>query len=123
MSEAKEQTKRIVPVAQTTEIAVGGRKFIEIDGRSIAIFNVNGTFVAVLNYCPHAFAQVCMGQVRGTTLPSMPGEYRWGRDGEILACPSHGWEYDLLTGQCLTDKRRIHRYPVSIKGDTIFIKV
>ena len=32
---------------------------------------------------------------------------RWGREGEILACPWHGWEFDLLTGAALADHRRM----------------
>jgi nitrite reductase/ring-hydroxylating ferredoxin subunit len=74
--------------------------------------------------CPHELAPVCKGRVGGTTLPSKPGEFIWGREGEILACPWHGWEFDLLTGQMLADDRvRIRRYPVTIEGDDIYITV
>jgi nitrite reductase/ring-hydroxylating ferredoxin subunit len=60
--------------------------------------------------------------VRGTTLTSEPGEYRWGRDGEILACPWHGWEFDLLTGKALADKRKhLRRYTVTVRDDTVYI--
>jgi nitrite reductase/ring-hydroxylating ferredoxin subunit len=64
---------------------------------------------------------VCAGEVRGTALPSLPGEYKWGREGEIIACPWHGWEFDLLTGQCLTDKRRLRRYDVVEEDGQIFV--
>lgn len=110
------------------EIAPGERKIVDVSGKSIGIFNVNGTFAAVLNVCPHELAPVCLGSVGGTTLPSAPGEYRWGREGEILTCPWHGWEFDLLTGACLTDKRRLRTYPVTVEtysvtveGGTIFV--
>jgi nitrite reductase/ring-hydroxylating ferredoxin subunit len=109
------------PVAMTTEIPPGSRKIVEINGKSIGIFNVNGVFVAVLNVCPHESAPVCMGQVRGTTEPSMPGQLSWIRDGEILACPWHGWEFDLLTGQCLTDRRRLYCFDVNVVDGTIYV--
>ena len=49
-------------------------------------------------------------------------ERRWGREGEILACPWHGWEFDLLTGESLSDPRiRLRRYPVEVEDDTIYI--
>ncbi|MAS37414.1 MAG: 2Fe-2S ferredoxin [Anaerolineaceae bacterium] len=118
-----ESTRRKVAVAQVSELPVGASKRIQLNGRSIGIYNVKGTFVAILNFCPHAWAPVCEGRVTGTTLPSAPGEYQWGRAGEILACPWHGWEFDLLSGQCLSDKRRLHRYPLSIEDDVIYIKV
>ena len=51
-----------------------------------------------------------------------PGEWRWGREGEILACPWHGWEFDLLTGQALADPRdRLRLYPVTVEDGTVFV--
>ena len=110
------------PVARTGDIAPGQCRIVEVKRHSIGIFNVNGEFVAVLNICPHELAPVCRGQVGGTTLPSLPGEYRWGRDGEILSCPWHGWEFDLLTGKALADPRvRVRRYPTEVRDDTVFV--
>jgi nitrite reductase (NADH) small subunit len=111
------------PVAKTSDIPPGARKIVEIEGRSIGLFNVHGTFVAVLNVCPHQQAPVCRGRIGGTTLPSPPGEFRWGRDGEILACPWHGWEFDLLTGRALADRRRLRLYPVTVEDDIVFVTV
>ncbi|MCD6030142.1 MAG: 2Fe-2S ferredoxin [Thermomicrobiales bacterium] len=126
MSESATSSERLRqqrwPVARASEIAPGERRLVEVKRRSIGIFNVNGEYVAVLNVCPHELAPVCRGRLGGTTLPSAPGEYQWGRDGEILACPWHGWEFDLLTGELLADPRiRLRRYPVDIEDDTIFI--
>ena len=72
------------PAAHAGDIAPGSCRIVEIDGRSIGIFNVQGTFVAALNVCPHELAPVCRGRITGTMAPSQPGEYRWGRRGEIL---------------------------------------
>jgi 3-phenylpropionate/trans-cinnamate dioxygenase ferredoxin subunit len=109
-------------VAKVAEIAPGGRKIVEVEGRSIGVFNINGTFVAVLNVCPHQSAPVCQGRLGGTTLPSPPGEFCWGREGQILACPWHGWEFDLMTGRALADRRRhLRLYPVTVEGDTVYI--
>lgn len=110
------------PVARASEIPPGERCLVEVKGHSIGLFNVGGTFVAALNLCPHELAPVCRGRVGGTTLPTPPGEYRWGREGEILACPWHGWEFDLLTGRALIDERvRIRRYPVTVTDDVVSI--
>lgn len=122
MANAERRAPREWPVAHVGEIPVGGRKLVEIEGRSIGVFNVHGTFVAVLNVCPHELAPVCLGAVRGTALASLPGEYAWGREGEILACPWHGWEFDLLTGRALADTRkRLRRYPVEVRADTVHV--
>jgi nitrite reductase/ring-hydroxylating ferredoxin subunit len=109
-------------VAEAADVPVGERKLIEVDGRSIGIFNVGGTFVSILNVCPHALAPVCLGRVSGTTVPSGPGEYRWGREGEILACPWHGWEFDLRTGRALTNANlHLRIYPTEVENGTIFV--
>jgi nitrite reductase (NADH) small subunit len=122
MAEAASRAPRRRAVARVGEIAPGERKIVEVEGRSIGLFNLQGTFVAALNVCPHQLAPVCLGRLSGTTLPSPPGEFRWGRDGEILACPWHGWEFDLLTGQALADPRRhLRLYPVTVEDDTLFV--
>jgi 3-phenylpropionate/trans-cinnamate dioxygenase ferredoxin subunit len=110
-------------VARTGEIPPGTRKIVQIDVRSVGVFNIHGRYVAVLNVCPHELAPVCLGRLGGTTLPSAPGEWLWGRNGEILACPWHGWEFDLLTGACLTDKRRLRLYDVTVEDDQIIVMV
>jgi 3-phenylpropionate/trans-cinnamate dioxygenase ferredoxin subunit len=110
-------------VARTTEIPPGGRRIVDLEGRSVGVFNLHGRYVAVLNVCPHELAPVCLGRLDGTTLPSAPGEWTWGREGEILACPWHGWEFDLLTGACLTDKRRLRTYEVTVEEGQIIVLV
>ena len=112
-----------VAVARVDEVPPGGRKIVAVSGRSIGVFNVGGRFVAVRNVCPHQGAPVCRGRVGGTTLPSEPGAYRWGREGEILACPWHGWEFDLLTGRALADpSARLRTYPVTVRDGTVYVR-
>ena len=108
-------------VARATEIPPGGRRVVDLEGRSVGVFNLHGRYVAVLNVCPHELAPVCLGRLGGTTLSSAPGEWIWGREGEILACPWHGWEFDLLTGACLTDKRRLRMYEVKVEDNLIIV--
>ena len=110
-------------VVREAELEVGERRIIEADGKSIGVFNTGSQVVAVLNICPHAFAPVCRGKLGGTTLPSQPGEFIWGRENEILRCPWHGWEFDLHSGQCLTDRRKLKRFPVHIRDGAVYIEV
>jgi nitrite reductase/ring-hydroxylating ferredoxin subunit len=111
-------------VGRVDELPPGSRVIVDIEGQSIGVFNVNGEFVAVLNVCPHELGPVCLGRVGGTTLPSLPGEYRWGREGEILACPWHGWEFDLLTGKPLFGTvPNLRRFPVTIFDGVVYVTV
>ena len=91
---------------------------MQANGRSIGVFNVDGHLFALRNTCPHQGAQLCLGTVRGTMLPSDPYEYRYGRDGRVLRCPWHGWEYDLKSGQSWVDPAsvRVRSYDVGIES-------
>ncbi|HWV25439.1 MAG TPA: Rieske (2Fe-2S) protein [Thermomicrobiales bacterium] len=112
-----------IHVGRVDEIPHGGR-IVDVRGMSIGLFRFGEEVSAVLNICPHELAPVCKGIQRGTSLPSAPGEYIWGREDEILACPWHQWEFDLRTGQSLTDpKVRVRTFPVEIEHGDVFIRL
>jgi len=122
MKPGSEQMERHV-VAQAEEIPPGGRKIVRIVGRGeIGIFNLSGTFYALKNTCAHQGSRVCLGKIVGTALPSDVYEYRYGREGEILRCPWHEWEYDIKTGQSVFDpKVRVTTYPVEVVDGAVTI--
>ncbi|HUT76084.1 MAG TPA: Rieske (2Fe-2S) protein [Polyangia bacterium] len=98
---------RAHPIGRVSELPPGSRKIVEIGGRSIGVFNVDGEFFALRNSCPHQGAPLCQGSIGGTAAPSAPGEYVWGREGEILRCPWHGWEFDITTGKSVFNPHRM----------------
>jgi nitrite reductase/ring-hydroxylating ferredoxin subunit len=104
-------------VAAVAEIPPGARKRVEVEGRPIAVFNVKGEFFALLDRCPHQGASLCQGKLVGLVEASGPGQYRYLRQGEIIRCPWHGWEYDLRTGKswCEPDRARVRSFPVAIE--------
>jgi nitrite reductase (NADH) small subunit len=106
-------------VGRVSELPPGERKIVEVAGRSIGVFHVNGQFYALRNRCPHQGAPLCKGAIKGMALPSKPGEYRWGREGEILRCPWHGWEFDITNGRSIYNphKIRVRTYEVTVEAD------
>jgi len=92
-------------VAKEGEIPQGGRKIVSVGRLELGIFNVGGEIRAYRNACPHAGAPVCLGRLSGTSLPSRVYEYIFGKEGFILRCPWHGWEFDLRTGEHVVDSR------------------
>lgn len=103
------------------EMPPGERKIVTVSafGRQIEIgvFNVGGKLVAYRNVCPHAGAPVCVGKICGTTASNANFELDYVREGEILRCPWHGWEFDLLNGQHLVDeKMRLKSYELTVEG-------
>jgi len=79
-----------------------------IAGTAIAVANVDGTFYAIQNGCPHADGPLGEGSLKGTQ----------------LTCPYHGWQFDVSTGDCLVNpEARIQTYDVAIEGDAVCVKL
>ena len=92
-------------VATVDEIAPGKSKLVTVKDREIGVFNVNGSFYALANRCPHAGGALCEGEVVGLVQSDGPGTYRITRQNEFVRCPWHGWEYEIATGQSWCDPK------------------
>ena len=111
-------------VARVDEIPPGGRKIVRVEGREVGVFNLNGTFYALKNSCPHQGARVCLGRVVGTTIPAGVYEFQYSKEGQILRCPWHSWEYDITTGQSVFDpKVRVVTYPVEVQDGEVAVTI
>ncbi|MAS32727.1 MAG: 2Fe-2S ferredoxin [Anaerolineaceae bacterium] len=109
-------------VAKVSDIAPGERRIVNISGREVGVFNINGEFHALRNICPHRGAPLCRGRVRPLMTSHEVYHLDSERDGEILKCPWHQWEFDIKTGQALFDPDlRVKSYVVKQEGDDIVI--
>lgn len=114
-------------VATIDEIPEGERLLIELEGREIGIFNVEGKYFAYLNWCVHQSGPCCEGSLTGTTEANYDRdtgetELTWVKEDEILNCPWHGWEYDIRSGACYSNRKySLPSYPVSIEDDEIVV--
>ncbi|MFP6870266.1 MAG: Rieske (2Fe-2S) protein [Nitrospinota bacterium] len=108
------------------EIPQGERLLVEIGGFHIGIFHLSDGFFALENFCPHQKGPVCPGNLfREVTEVGPDGRVRerYAREEyDIIACPMHGWEFDLRTGSCLADRRRkVKTFPVEIEGGEVYV--
>ena len=102
----------------------GERKIIEVDGKSIGLFNVNGNYFAMHNRCPHMGGQLCAGPVTGTTLPTDKTEFIYGRHNELVRCGWHGWEFEIKSGICTVDpKMRAKVYKVTREESGLILHI
>jgi 3-phenylpropionate/trans-cinnamate dioxygenase ferredoxin subunit len=104
-------------VATVDEIPPGGRKIVDVDGRSIGVFNLDGEYFALRNRCPHQGGALCEGKLWGVLRAELPGEFEYEPRREILTCPWHGWEFHVRTGRswCAPEWVRVRSYPVSVE--------
>jgi nitrite reductase (NADH) small subunit len=107
-------------VGMESELPPGSRRIISVGTHGIGVFNVNGTYYALKNVCPHQGGPLCLGSLEGTAIsvagPDGGDRIAWVREGEILCCPWHRWEFDISTGKPLfPSKMRVATYKVTVE--------
>lgn len=109
-------------VARAAELPPGERKIVAVNGREIGVFNVHGAYYALLNYCPHRAGPLCHGRVGPLVTSEDVYQVGFEREGEILKCPWHMWEFDIRTGRALFDpKLAVRTYRVVEEGDEVVL--
>jgi len=103
-------SERFIRVATVDEVPPGtGKLVMGLHAKPIALFNVEGAFYAINFICPHMGGPLASGRLTGT----------------VVACPWHGWTFDVRTGQACalpcTEPLRV--FPVTVEGDEVFIDV
>jgi nitrite reductase (NADH) small subunit len=97
------------PVAELPE---DGRKIFVADGHEIVLLRVQGRFRAYENECLHMGGPIGQGVIGGTD------------SGQYLACPVHGWRYNLATGVCLGNQRlQLRSFPVVVREGNVYVVV
>lgn len=86
----------------------GQGKACAIEGKAIALFNVDGELHAIEDSCPHMYFPLSDGEL----------------EGNVVACAYHGWKFDLCTGHSLmSDHIRVKRYPVKVEDGEVWIEI
>lgn len=102
-----EERVEFVRVASVDEVPPGTGKAVTVDGRRIALFNVDGTFYAIDDSCTHEEASLSQGPLHG----------------DIVACPKHGSRFNVRTGRVLSLPAVIpvNTYPVKVEDGSIYL--
>lgn len=97
--------KKELVIGPAEEIPPGHRVLVDDGRQGIGVFNVEGSFYALRNVCPHLGAPLCRGKVGNTHGPGETHTFEQALDGRVLKCPWHGWEFDVVTGKGLYDAK------------------
>jgi len=96
----------LMRAAKTDEIPLGAVREFQVDGKTLAIANVDGKFYAIDNTCLHRGGPLGQGVL----------------SGKIVTCPWHGWQYDVTTGKLAANPSAgVQCYPLRIRGDDIWM--
>lgn len=118
--------KERVALGPVEGFPVGKCRIVKVADVEIGIVHLaNGELHAIRNRCPHKGAPICKGIIGGTWPPSRVGELEFERDGEVLVCPWHGYEYDIRTGAELYQERpsRLKKYEAFVEAGSVVIVV
>lgn len=111
-------------VARVGELQPGDRKIVTLRGVKVGLFRVGADYYALRSVCPHQYGPVCEGKVSVAVIINAESDWQPTLQlrGDVVACPWHGLEFRISTGECLAfPDVRLRRYPVKIDGDDIKI--
>ena len=111
-------------VGRVADFPEGTHRVVSVDGREIGVFNIGGRFYGLLNRCAHQGGPLCAAKRTTGTLVAEAPDFRprWELEGEIVACPWHGLEYHVPTGQCLAFSHiRVRTFEVTVVGDDVVV--
>ena len=116
-----------IRVCAVEELPVGEYTLVGVDGQQVGVLNADGTYYAIQNECPHQGGPVCKGSVR----PELVGEFvepgervrEYHGERQVIACPWHGWEYDLETGVHMgVDDIELRTYDVVERDGVLYVE-
>jgi 3-phenylpropionate/trans-cinnamate dioxygenase ferredoxin subunit len=80
-----ESKAEFLDIAPASELPNGERLFVEMEGKSLVIFNIAGQFFAIADICTHDDGPLGDGDLEGYN----------------IVCPRHGAEFDVRTGKVM----------------------
>lgn len=98
-----------VKVADADEIEPNHGKLVEVRGKKIALFNVDGKFCAIDDTCTHRGGPLSEGEL----------------EGDEVTCPWHGARFKVTSGEVLRPPapQGVSSYKVRVKGSDIELEL
>ena len=97
-----------VRVADVDDVPVGQGRVVEAQGKDLALFNVDGTFYAIDNACPHRGGPLGEGDL----------------EGRFVSCPWHAWRWDVTTGANANNPAvKVACFPVAVEDGALFVEL
>lgn len=105
---AEDSSMARMKVATTSDVPTGEGRTVDAGGKTLALFNVNGTYYAIDNSCAHRGGPLGEGDL----------------DGAVVTCPWHAWQWDVSTGANVNNPAvRMACFPVTVENDAVFVEL
>jgi 3-phenylpropionate/trans-cinnamate dioxygenase ferredoxin subunit len=96
---------RWVKIAENGAVAPGAGRAFDVEGHSIAVFNLDGTLYAIDDSCPHQGSSLAMGKLEGC----------------VVTCRSHGMKINVTGGQPPGQGLNVRGFPLESHPDGLYI--
>lgn len=98
-----------VKVGTTSELAPGQAKEVEVNGKTIALFNLGGSYYAIDNTCTHRGGPLSEGDVAG----------------QVVTCPWHGAKFNITSGEVVGPPARagVASYCIRVTGSDVEVEL
>ena len=98
-----------VKAAKADELAEGGGKLVEVNGKRIALFKSAGKYCAIDDVCTHRGGPLSEGLL----------------EGDVVTCPWHGAQFSIASGEvmCPPAPTPVNSYKVKVEGSDIEIEI
>ncbi len=97
-----------VEAADLEQLPPGRGTTVSIEGKEIALFNVDGTVYAIDDACLHHGVSLGLSKL----------------EGNIITCRGHGWKYDVTTGSTYpVPGIGVAAYPVKVVDGKIMVAI
>ena len=114
-------------VCKASEFKDGERQIIRLGEAEIGVFRHEGEFYAYSNYCLHQGGPACEGLMIARVEERLREDKTsmglfFSETDMNFVCPWHGYEYDMKTGECVSDRRlKLRSYKIVEKGDEVYV--
>ena len=116
-------------VAEASELAEGQRRIVAVGDTEIGVYRNKGNLYAYENVCLHQGGPACEGLLMPKVEAVITEEkcykqMRFNFDEWHIVCPWHAWEYDVTTGECVTQRKfRLRQFETVEKSGKVYVLV
>lgn len=97
---------------------------VQLEGREVGIVRWAGEIFALANVCVHQRGPLCRGTLAARLDAPAPGMMQLDEGSPVLACPWHGWEFDVRTGRAIWDRRyRVRTYRARVEAGRVLVEL
>jgi 3-phenylpropionate/trans-cinnamate dioxygenase ferredoxin subunit len=95
-----------IKIAEIDDVPRAAGRAFEVEGISIAVFNVDGRLYAIDDNCPHQGSSLAMGRL----------------DGYVVTCRSHGMKVNVTAGELQPGLGlNVRSFPVESRPDGLYV--